>query len=86
MHTAYMKRMGRKRGKGVEHVLEKHVRPGFGFGDRAASPLTTADFERSREGRKGVVEPTTIRPPLVNLQAHSALDKTADLPRPTTLL
>ena len=66
-HLAYMRRMGRKSTTGVEQVLDKHVRPYFG--DRAASTLTTADFERYRDDKKGVVEPTTINRHLSHLRS-----------------
>ncbi len=66
-HLAHMRRMGRKSTKGVEQVLTKHVRPYFG--ERIASTLSTADFERYREDKKDEVKPTTINRHLSHLRS-----------------
>ncbi len=66
-HLAYMRRKDRKSTKGVEQVLDKHVRPYFG--DRVAATLTTADFERYREDKKSKVKPTTINRHLSHLRS-----------------
>jgi integrase len=57
-HLAYMRRKNRRSAEDVEGVLKIHVRPYFG--DRIASTLTTADFERYREHKKDKLTPTTI--------------------------
>jgi integrase len=57
-HLACMRRKDRKSTRGVEQVLDKHVRPYFG--ERVAATLTTADFERYREDKKDKVKPTTL--------------------------
>jgi len=57
-HLAYMRRKNRKSAEDVEGVLRIHVRPYFG--ERVASSLTTADFERYRADKKGGLTPTTI--------------------------
>ncbi len=57
-HLAYMRRKGRKTTHEVENILTKHVRPYFG--DRIASTLSTADFERYREDKQNKLEPTTL--------------------------
>jgi integrase len=58
-HLSYMRRKNRASVKDVEAILNKHVRPYFG--ERAASSLTTADFEHYREDKtEENLEPTTI--------------------------
>jgi integrase len=58
-HLAYMRRKNRASAQDVERILKKHVRPYFG--ERVASSLTTADFERYREDKTlEKLEPTTI--------------------------
>lgn len=57
-HLAYMHRKSRRSAQDVEGVLRLHVRPYFG--DRVASSLTTADFERYREEKKDELTPTTL--------------------------
>jgi integrase len=66
-HLAHMRRQGRKSTQGVEQVLTKHVRPYFG--DRVATTLTTADFERYREAKADKVKPTTINRHLSHLRS-----------------
>lgn len=57
-HLAHMRRKGRKSAQDVEWVLDLHVRPYFG--ERVASTLGTADFERYRKDKAGDVGETTL--------------------------